>query len=131
MGAPAHSSSSQLVISLSALILDTAGTSGEMGNWGEASLLFLTSRLNVYRVNIFTVNIYQVNILTVFIYRVNIFTVNIYWVNMFTANINQVQPDKVNTYWVNIFKVGSTFIAEPFVHIYIFCTAHVLVLQLL
>lgn len=111
MGAQAHSSSSQLVISLSALILDTAGTSGEMGNWGEASLLFLTSRLNVY--------------------RVNIFTVNIHWVNMFTANINQVQPDMVNTYWVNIFKVGSTFIAEPFVYIYIFCTAHVLVLQLL
>ena len=64
MGAQAHSSSSQLVISLSGLILDAAGTSGEMGNWGEASLLFLTSRLNIYRVNIFTVNIHRFDIFT-------------------------------------------------------------------
>ena len=78
-----------------------------MGNWGEASLLFLTSRVNVYRVNIFTENICRVNI--------------------FIANVYQVQANTyVYTYWVNIFRVGSTFIASAF---RIFCTAHVLVFQ--
>ena len=95
-----------LIIRLSLLILDTAGTSGEMGNWGEASLLFLTSRLNIYRVNMFTMNIYRVNI--------------------FTASIYQVQPDRVYIYWVNIFRVGSTFIARAF---RIFCTSYISVFQ--